>query len=323
MDQGGQSLGACERSLEKEDVAGACLTVLYDGSCPLCRREIAFYQDASPLRPIEYVDISADVARVPAGLNKEALMARFHVQKEDGSMASGASGFVALWEALPGWRWLARMAKWPGATPALEGLYGVFLRLRPAMQRAARALEPDACAIVARVPHRFMGDLRSDHAGELGAVYIYKGVLACASDPELRSFAQSHLVTEQKHLALMESWVEPTQRSRLLGVWRVSGWLVGALPALCGPRAVYATIEAVETFVDKHYQAQIDDMAQSPEWAGLRADLEGCRQDEVHHKEEAQGKARAWGAKSNLALRAWCALVGHGSEWAVRVCRRV
>ena len=31
--------------------------------------------------------------------------------------------------------------------------------------------------------------LRSDHAGEVGAVYIYKGILTIAKDPELVSFS--------------------------------------------------------------------------------------------------------------------------------------
>ena len=35
------------------------------------------------------------------------------------------------------------------------------------------------------------------------------------------------------------------------------GWLTGALPALFGRKAIFATIEAVETFVDHHYAQQI------------------------------------------------------------------
>ena len=40
--------------------------------------------------------------------------------------------------------------------------------------------------------------LRSDHAGEVGAVYIYKGILTIAKDPELLEFSKRHLATEQE-----------------------------------------------------------------------------------------------------------------------------
>ena len=95
-------------------------------------------------------------------------------------------------------------------------------------------------------------ELRSDHAGETGAVYIYKGIIAVAKlrkDQELISFAKHHGVTEAEHLQLIESILEPKYRSRLLGPWRLAGWLTGAIPALFGRNSVYATIASVETFV--------------------------------------------------------------------------
>lgn len=177
-------------------------------------------------------------------------------------------------------------------------------------------------------------ELRTDHAGETGAVMIYRGVLAVARDPALRAFAEHHLATEQRHLAWMEEIVPDRWRSRLLPLWRISGWLTGALPACFGPRAVYATIEAVETFVDRHYAAQIamiDDHLRAPSpWAtdlranaalhSLRATLEQCRLDEVAHRDDAG--ARCTGRRG-LAVNLWRALVGSGSVAAVAVCRRL
>ena len=105
-----------------------------------------------------------------------------------------------------------------------------------------------------------IADLRTDHAGETGAVMIYRGILAITRDAGVRHFAQAHLATETEHLAKIEPLLAPRQRSRLLPLWRIAGWLTGALPACIGPRAVYATIEAVETFVDQHYAEQIESM---------------------------------------------------------------
>jgi hypothetical protein len=85
-------------------------------------------------------------------------------------------------------------------------------------------------------PAALKRELRTDHAGEAGAVMIYRGVLAVARDDTLRAFAQHHLETESRHLALIEEVVPPSGRSRLLPLWRVAGWLTGALPACFGPR---------------------------------------------------------------------------------------
>ena len=85
------------------------LTVLYDGACPLCRREIAVYRDLQPLQPgstVSFADISNAAVPLPAGTTREQLLARFHVQGRDGQLVSGAQAFLALWAALPvgaGW----------------------------------------------------------------------------------------------------------------------------------------------------------------------------------------------------------------------------
>ena len=171
------------------------------------------------------------------------------------------------------------------------------------------------------LPAAVVADLRTDHAGETGAVRIYQGVLTFARDPALRAFAQRHLATEQTHLRHIDAWLAPADRSRLLPVWRLAGWLTGALPALLGPRAVYGTIEAVERFVDQHYEEQIERLAAQPSLWPVRQVLLDCQGDEVAHRKEA---AAALGeGEPGLVLRAWSWLVGVGSRGAVAVCRRV
>lgn len=169
------------------------------------------------------------------------------------------------------------------------------------------------------MPAWLVADLRSDQAGETGAVWIYRGVLAVSRDRRLRAFAERHLATERRHLGLIEACLPAADHSRLLPLWRVAGWLTGALPALIGPRAVYGTIAAVETFVDQHYQAQVDRLTDQAAWAPLRELLDGCRRDEVDHRDEAAALA---GPPGRL-MRAWCRLVGAGSALAVTVCRHV
>jgi predicted DCC family thiol-disulfide oxidoreductase YuxK len=114
------------------------LTVLYDGSCPLCRAEIGVYRGLAPDKPLCFADVSDPARELPTGLSREALLARFHVQHADGHVESGARAFLALWATLPGWRWLARLGCLPGVPVLMEGLYRVFLVFRPALQRLVR-----------------------------------------------------------------------------------------------------------------------------------------------------------------------------------------
>lgn len=290
------------------------MSVLYDGACPLCRREIALYQGLAASQAIAWTDVSQADAAVPNPNDRARYLARFHVVAADGRVLSGAEAFVALWAALPGWRWAAALARWPGVTPLMEVAYRGFLHLRPGLQRWARRLDTPG------IPADLIGELRSDHAGETGAVWIYRGVLAIARDPALRDFGQRHRATEQHHLDLVSALLPPARRSWLLGPWRLAGFATGALPALFGPRAVYATIEAVERFVDHHYQQQLDRLDGRPEHAALRQLLAECQADECEHRDEA---AALQSSPPGPLLRAWCALVGRGSAVAVTIARRL
>ena len=73
------------------------------------------------------------------------------------------------------------------------------------------------------MPSWLRRELRSDHAGEYGAVMIYRGILAISRDAQARQFAERHLVTEARHLELMEEIVPPANRTRLLPLWHVMG----------------------------------------------------------------------------------------------------
>lgn len=121
------------------------LTVLYDGACPLCRREIDHLSRLADRRGgsgLCFVDVNADGGgRVRNPAERATLLARFHVERADGSRLAGAAAFVAMWARLPGWRWLARAARWPGVLTVMEWAYRGFLRVRPLLQRAVRRLD--------------------------------------------------------------------------------------------------------------------------------------------------------------------------------------
>lgn len=291
------------------------LTVFYDGACPLCRREIDFYRGRKGADALAWVDVSRCAGdRVAPDLSKADALARFHVRTADGELASGGLAFAKLWAALPAFRFVGRLLQMPPLSWLAERGYRLFLVVRPRLQALAGA----ECAAVA-MPAWLRRELRSDHAGETGAVAIYRGILALSRQAEVRAFATAHLETERRHLVLMEEVLPRRDRSVFLPLWRLAGFLTGALPALFGARAVYATIEAVETFVDHHYQQQIDRLDREGIHPELRALLERCRLEECHHRDEAKALLSA---SPGPVARAWGRVVGSGSAAAVALARR-
>jgi ubiquinone biosynthesis monooxygenase Coq7 len=304
-----------ELSSRDASPADAALTVYYDGACPLCRREIDFYRTRKTDVPISWVDVSGvEVESLGADLTRDEALTRFHVRLPDGRLVRGARGFGELWAVTRGFRWLGSLATTRAVLPVLELAYRAFLPLRPALQGLLKRIEVDA-------PNAWLRrELRSNHAGEAGAVSIYRGVLAIGRCASLRRFATRHLATEQRHLELMRELVPREQRSKLLPLWRAAGFTTGALPALFGARAVYATIESVEHFVDHHYSAQIDRLTDDPSCRELRELLTACRDEELAHRDEARACiTHAPGPLLNLWLRA----VSVGSALGVRIARRV
>lgn len=111
-------------------------TVYFDGSCPLCRAEIAAYKRVDQAGACRFVDVSDPAAAVPDDLTRDEAMRRFHVRAADGRLLSGAAAFVEVWSRLPSWRWAARIASWPGVLVLLEAGYRLFLPVRPFLSRS-------------------------------------------------------------------------------------------------------------------------------------------------------------------------------------------
>lgn len=137
----------------KQTAAPNTLTVLYDGACPLCQREISHLRrlaEKDSATALCFVDISnvdnpsdeGNSCPIPlTPTERSKLLARFHVQREDGSRLDGAAAFVEMWQRLPGWRWLAKLASVPGMLTVMELAYRGFLRVRPKLQILARYFE--------------------------------------------------------------------------------------------------------------------------------------------------------------------------------------
>jgi ubiquinone biosynthesis monooxygenase Coq7 len=165
--------------------------------------------------------------------------------------------------------------------------------------------------------------LRVDHAGELGAVHIYRGqraVLGKAPGHE-RVAAQLEEMEghEAVHLArfdalLAERRVRPTALSPL---WRAAGFALGAGTALIGDKAAHACTEAVESVIEQHYAGQVAELADhDPE---LAAELARFRDEELAHRDLAVEE----GAKDAPGYPLLSAVIRAGCKAAIKISEKL
>ena len=133
--------------------------------------------------------------------------------------------------------------------------------------------------------------IRVDHAGEFGAVRIYRGQRAVFENrpgkermaellAELEAGEQTHLDTFDR--LVNERRVRPT----LFGpLWNAAGFALGAGTALLGEKAAMACTSAVEEVIEEHYRDQAVELGETdPELADT---VRKFREDELHHKDVA------------------------------------
>jgi predicted DCC family thiol-disulfide oxidoreductase YuxK len=116
------------------------VTVWFDGSCPLCSREIALMRRLDSRHAIDFVDIAAEGGSCP--IDRRTLLDRFHAREGD-TMLSGAAAFAAMWRAIPLLRPLGLAARNPRILRLLERTYLGFLTVRPASPAKLRRSEPN------------------------------------------------------------------------------------------------------------------------------------------------------------------------------------
>lgn len=163
--------------------------------------------------------------------------------------------------------------------------------------------------------------LRVDHAGEYGAVQIYKGQLAVLRHgaKNQRHFALVSQMAEQEreHLESFDDMLRARQiRPTLMHpIWSAAGFGLGAISALISPAAAHAVTAAVEEVISDHYHEQSQELAQDePELASL---VTRFAQDEAEHRhvalEEGAEKAPAYSFLS-AAVRLGCRIAIRVSE---------
>lgn len=126
------------------------VTVYFDGACHLCSREIEHYRSKDKTGTLCFVDISHPSFDAPSvGLDRHLVQKFMHIRLPDGTIVTGVDAFVAIWNVLPGYSGLSRVAKLPVVNLLLRGGYHCFAAIRPYLPKRHRAECTDgSCARV-------------------------------------------------------------------------------------------------------------------------------------------------------------------------------
>ncbi|MGE0741364.1 MAG: demethoxyubiquinone hydroxylase family protein [Hyphomonadaceae bacterium] len=165
--------------------------------------------------------------------------------------------------------------------------------------------------------------IRVDHAGEYGAVQIYRGQKAVFDRIDGKAHAArligemeagelEHLRTFDRLIA--ERGVRPTA---MAPVWRVAGFGLGAVTALLGERAAHACTEAVEEVIEEHYARQSERLEGVD--TELKFVVDRFREDEIAHKDTAIEQ----GARSAPAYPVLSAVIKFGCRAAIRISEKL
>jgi demethoxyubiquinone hydroxylase (CLK1/Coq7/Cat5 family) len=123
-----------------------------------------------------------------------------------------------------------------------SGSSGTIINLSPSISNGVQQFLAQAPSNP--LAARAISDLRSDHAGEWGAVKIYEGVEWAANvrlsyDTDVQAllrlidFTRRHKESESSHLVLLSHLLPAQHRTSLLPLWSAAGFLLGAVRIRC------------------------------------------------------------------------------------------
>lgn len=107
------------------------LTLLYDGGCPLCVREVDFLRRKDLQEAMQFVDINAldYCSESWDGITYRQAMARIHAIDADGTVLKDVAVFRAAYRLI-GLGWIYAPTTLPVVGPIVDWLYSLWARYR-------------------------------------------------------------------------------------------------------------------------------------------------------------------------------------------------
>tara|TARA_Y100001935_G_scaffold242253_1_gene232511 strand:- start:327 stop:686 length:360 start_codon:yes stop_codon:yes gene_type:complete len=103
------------------------ITVLYDGKCGLCSREIGHYMKICPKNVFVWQDIANEPEHlIKLKITQSDALRRLHVIDDYGTVFIGVDAFLTIWAKIPRWKFLALFVSIPGIKQVVSKIYNVF-----------------------------------------------------------------------------------------------------------------------------------------------------------------------------------------------------
>ena len=170
--------------------------------------------------------------------------------------------------------------------------------------------------------------LRVDHAGEVGAVEIYRGQAWVLRGTSLEGTLREMQEGEVQHLRTLDAMLgeRRVRPSLLLPLWRAAGFALGVATGLLGKQVALAATVSVETSISRHYTAQVRELleeasagAPQPGDDALVAVFARHRDEEVAHHDT----ALSLGARDAPGFAAQDAVIQVGCAAAISVATKL
>lgn len=158
--------------------------------------------------------------------------------------------------------------------------------------------------------------LKVNHAGEYGAIRIYRAQLWIARHrfTDMVPFLEETLGHEIEHCALFRNAMPErgAKPCRVLALWGNGGLVLGFLTALLGRQAIWICTEAVEATVHQHLEDQLFFLlSRDPELHALIASIQS---EELHHLHYASERITSRSLRARL-LRAAISIATEAVIW--------
>jgi 3-demethoxyubiquinol 3-hydroxylase len=162
--------------------------------------------------------------------------------------------------------------------------------------------------------------LKVNHAGEYGAIRIYRAQLWLARRlyPDIVAFLQETLSHEIQHCAMFRNAMRPrnTGPCRAMILWGNGGFVLGLLTALLGRKGVWICTAAVEATVHRHMEEQLGFLlGRDPELHGLISTIQEQELMHLRHAEQGMAKNVARGGALSAIIAATTEVLIWLSTW--------